>query len=67
MNQKINFFTFLIFVYSVIVCTFFKKENSMTPSTSQHKIYTTPIGMKNSETQSNKITASVTPVENQNQ
>lgn len=61
MIRKINFFTFLIFVYSVIICVTFKKDaNKKFPPVAENKNNIKPIDK-------NDITVMNAELKNKNQ
>lgn len=67
MNRKINLFTMMIFVYSIIICATFKKDNNLS-SIETSKIESKKTDLKKSNTiDLEKITASNSNIKNPNQ
>lgn len=66
MNRKINMFTLMIFVYSIVICATFKKGHVINPF-STAKANTQPAKVKPAEVTNEKITASTAPLSNNNQ
>lgn len=68
MNRKINMFTLMIFAYSIIICATFKKGEVNNPlSTAKANVQPSVKINHPANLNSEKITASVTPVTNVNQ
>ncbi len=66
MNRKINMFTLMIFVYSIVICATFKKGHVVNPFATANA-NTQPAKVKKAELTNEKITASAAPISNNNQ